>query len=277
MGGYATQQGRGSWQLIIGLIVALVSIIGYYGHRALNPMTGETQHVSLKPDEEIALGLRAAPQMEAQYGGVSGDAVRAAHVQEVGPRIVSRSEAKDTPYRYQFHLLADAKTVNAFALPGGQVFMTEALATKLHTPGQYAGVLGHEIGHVVARHSAEHLAKAQLTQGLGGAAVIASYDPRNPNRSAETQAVAAAVMQLVNLRFSRQDESEADRLGVHLMSEAGYDPRSMIDVMKVLESVSQSRPIEFFSTHPNPEHRITQIQAAIQERFPNGVPAGLEK
>ncbi len=86
-----------------------------------------------------------------------------------------------TPYQYAYHLLADPQTVNAFALPGGQVFITRALYDRLQTDGELAGILSHETGHVVARHSAEQIAKAQLTQGLTGAAVIAACDPNSPN------------------------------------------------------------------------------------------------
>jgi predicted Zn-dependent protease len=156
------------------------------------------------------------------------------------------------------------------------VFITEGLLRKLETDGQLAGVLGHEIGHVVGRHGAEHIAKQQLTQGLTGAAVLATYDPSDP-ASRGSAAVAAMIGSLVSMRFGRQDELEADRLGVRFGSEAAYDPRSMISLMKILEESSQgNRPPEFFSTHPNPENRIQRIQEAIQERFPNGVPTGLE-
>ncbi|CAN5674048.1 hypothetical protein BH23GEM5_BH23GEM5_30090 [soil metagenome] len=131
---------------------------------------------------------------------------------------------------------------------GGQVFVTAGIADRLKTEGQLAGVLAHEIGHVVGRHGAEHVAKQQLTQGLTGAAVLATYDPQNPT----SQGRAAMIMmagQLVNMRYGREDELESDRLGVKFMSEAGYDPRSMIGVM--------------------------EVQAAIQEQFPQGVPTGL--
>src|SRR5690606_26163857 len=141
---------------------------------------------------------------------------------------------------------------NAFALPGGQVFITAALLSRLRSEGQVAGVLGHEIGHVVARHGAEHMAKARLTQGLTGAAVLATYDPSDPS-SRGSAAVAALIGQMVNMRFGREDELESDRLGVRFMAEAGYDPRSMVEVMKVLqEAAGGGRQPEFFSTHPNP-------------------------
>src|SRR6185295_1556292 len=103
---------------------------------------------------------------------------------------------------------------------------------RLETEGQLAGVLGHEIGHVVARHSAAQMAKTQLTQGLTGAAVMATYDPDNP-ASQRSAAIAQMIGNLVNLRFGRQDELEADQLGVKFIAQAGYDPRAMLGVMEV--------------------------------------------
>jgi beta-barrel assembly-enhancing protease len=265
-------------RLLIALVVAVISILGYYGSSVMNPVTKEKQHVGgITPEQEIALGLQAAPEMEQQFGGEDPDANAQAKVDEVGQRLVSRSAAGQTPYRFDFHLLNDPQTINAFALPGGQVFITDGLLRRLKTEGQLAGVLGHEIGHVVARHGAEQIAKQQLTQGLTGAAVLATYDPNDPS-SRNSAAVAAMIGQLVTMRFGRQDELQADHLGVRLMSESGYDPQAMIALMKILEESSQgNQPPEFFSTHPNPENRIQQIQVAIREQYPNGVPGGLDK
>jgi predicted Zn-dependent protease len=157
------------------------------------------------------------------------------------------------------------------------VFITEALMSQLQTTGQLAGVLGHEIGHVVGRHGAEHIAKAQLTQGLTGAAVLATYDPNDPS-SQRSAAVVAMIGQLVNMKFGRDDELESDRLGVTFTGEAGYDPRSMVEVMQILaDAGGGGRQPEFFSTHPNPENRIAHIEQAVAELYPNGVPTGLER
>jgi predicted Zn-dependent protease len=214
--------------------------------------------------------------MLAQFGGLTPDPEAQALVDRVGGGIVGGSAAASTPYRFEFHLLADPQTINAFALPGGQVFITEALASRLETEGQLAGVLAHEIGHVVARHGAEHLAKAQLTQGLAGAAVIAAADPDDPGSSQQAAMVAMAVGQLVNMKFGRDDELESDRLGVRFLAESGYDPRAMIAVMEVLAASSRGQaPPEFFSTHPNPDRRIERIRAAIARTYPEGVPDGL--
>jgi predicted Zn-dependent protease len=166
----------------------------------------------MSPKQEIALGLASTPVMERQYGGIAGDEAGREEVTQIGSELIAKTKAGDTPYKFNFHLLADDRTVNAFALPGGQVFITEGLFKLLKTKGQVACVLAHEIGHVVARHSAQQIAKAHLTEGLTGATILATYDPNDPN-SRNTAAVASVVGSLVNLKFGRADELQADQLG----------------------------------------------------------------
>lgn len=251
-------------RLIFAAIIAAVSLFSYFGSRQDNAVTGETQYIDITVDQEIALGLQAAPQMAAEFDGLDASAADQAIVDDVGNAIVARSPAGQTPYEFDFHLLADTETINAFALPGGQVFITRALYDKFQTEGELAGVLGHEIAHVVARHSAEHIAKAKLTEGLTGAAVIATYDPQNPASAGSAQ-VAMLLGQLINLKFGRDDELESDFLGVCFMNDSGYNPQEMVRVMQVLaESRQGNQPPEFFSTHPNPDQRIERIQAAVQ-------------
>lgn len=269
----------GGGKLLIALVLAAISVITYMSQSQINPVTGEKQHISMSAEQEIALGLQAAPEMEQQFGGADPDPRLEQLVERVGSSIVQASDARKSPYvkNFDFHALADQQTINAFALPGGQIFITRALLSKMTTEGQLAGVLGHEIGHVILRHSAERVAQQQLTQGLTGAAVLATYDPNNP-RSRNSAAVAAMIGNLITLKYGRGDELESDAIGVRLMSQAGYDPRSMIDVMKILEeSGAGGGGPEFFKTHPNPENRIQKIEAAIKEVFPNGVPDGLKK
>lgn len=267
--GYPKRQSSGiGLRLLIAAGVALFSLFSYLGTRTTNPITGETQYVDLSPEQEIAMGLQAAPQMAQQYGGLHPDQRAQAFVKEVGQRVVALSKAKNTPYQFNFHLLADDRTVNAFALPGGQIFITAALLNRLETEGQLAGVLGHEVGHVIARHGAERLAKQKLTQGLVSATGVAT--------DVGGARMAAAVGQMLNLQYGRGDELESDKLGVVFMAEAGYDPRSLIGVMRILEAASGgSRQPEFSSTHPSPENRVQQIQATINAVFPNGVPENL--
>lgn len=267
---------RGSLRYLIALIVAAFSFITYYCNRSTNEVTGEVQHVNMTADQEIALGLQAAPQMAQQYGGIHPDREAGAAVERIGQQIVQSTKARQTPYKFQFHLLADENTINAFALPGGQVFITAGLLKKLSSEGQVAGVLAHEIGHVVGRHSAEQVAKSQLTQGLSGAAAIATYDPDRPGTVANA-AVAAMVAKLLTLRYGRQDELEADKLAVDFTPQAGYDPRSMIKVMEILQQAGGSNnPPEFLSTHPNPGNRITELEKDIAADYPGGLPAGLK-
>lgn len=272
------RRGGAKGRLVMAVIAALIALAGYwFGTREVeNPVTGETQRVSLSPEQEIQLGLQAAPEMVRQHGGLLPAQEDQDLVDRVGRRLVASSAAADSGYSFDFHLLADEQTVNAFALPGGQVFLTAALARQLRSEAEVAGVLAHEIGHVVARHGAERIAKSQLIQGLTGAAVIAAYDPSSASGDQRAQ-MAALVGQLVQMRYSRDDELESDRLGVRFLADAGYDPRALLGVMEVLASSGGGGQTEFFSTHPNPDRRMARIEEAVAERYPDGVPGDLER
>jgi predicted Zn-dependent protease len=254
--------------LIIAAVMAGFALCKYYGQSSVNNITGETQHISLSPEQEVAMGLQSAPQMVEEMGGLSRNQQAAAIVKQVGQRVARGSAAAQTPYQYDFHLLADPQTINAFALPGGQIFITEGLLFRLTSDGQnlnenmLAGVLGHEVGHVVARHSAERIAQMELAQGLTGAATMATYDPSSPNSAYIAQAVA----NMIQMKYGREQELQSDNLGVRFMLEAGYDPQYLVNVMEVLKAAAgPNRSPEFQSTHPDPENRAARIQEAIQE------------
>lgn len=262
--GYSAQRGGGSSiRLIMGVVIAIISIVSYLASRSYNPVTGENQYLSLTPEQEISLGLQSAPEMIQEFGGLSADQNAQQTVDNVGFNIVNKSVAHTTPWQFEYSVLNDPQTVNAFALPGGQIFITEALLSQLTTEDEVAGVLAHETVHVLARHSAQQIASSDLTNGLIGAVSVASGD-------ASTAQTAAVIGQLISLRYSREDETQADILGVCLMLAAGYDPQGMVDVMHVLQNASggSSQP-EFLETHPNPENRIVQIQNAIQNASAN--------
>ncbi|MEM7134132.1 MAG: M48 family metalloprotease [Chloroflexota bacterium] len=247
-------------RLLIAGALVLFAVISYMGKREVNPVTGESQVVSLSPQEEIQMGLQAAPEMVKQHGGMHPDQRLQDLVDRVGWRLVESSIVKDTPYQYDFHLLADARLVNAFALPGGQTFITYALLSRLENEDQLAGVMGHEIAHVVARHSAQRMAKSELTQGILGAIVTGTG-------SQSSAQMAAMVGQMINMKYGRDDELESDKLGICWMIDAGYDPIHMAGVMRILQEASGGggggQP-EFMSTHPSPDNRIQQIEATIQ-------------
>jgi predicted Zn-dependent protease len=241
---------------LIALVISAFGLISYCSTTSQNPITGAKQHISMTAEQEVALGRQLAPQMAAQMGGALRGAM-AERVRQIGQRIVQRSMASNAPYKYDFYLLADPRTVNAFALPGGQVFITDALLRLLKTEDEVASVLGHEVGHVLARHSAEQLAKKQLTQQIIGAIAVGSG-------SYDTAQLANLAGQLITMKYGREDELEADALGLRLAKEAGYDPRAMITVMEVLEKASGgARQPEFASTHPSPANRIQRIKEQL--------------
>ena len=266
---------RSNSRFLIAAVILVFGIVSYYSKRQHNDVTGETQHISLSTDQEIALGVNSAPQMESEMGGADPDPKAQTLVQSIGAKVVAGSDARNTAYKFQFHLLADPNTINAFALPGGPVFITRGLLNRLENEAQLAGVLGHEVGHVVARHAAEHIAKSQLAQSMVGAVGVAASD--NYGHGQQAAMIAAFVSQMTQLRYGRNDELEADKLGVRFMSQSGYDPRAMLEVMRILEASSKSgRQPEFLSTHPNPGNRQQHIREAIQASYPSGVPAGLQ-
>lgn len=255
-------------RLLLALAIAAIALFGYFSRTQVNPVTGEKQHVGMSVDQEKALGLESAPQMAAQMGGdADPNDPDEQRVAAIGAKVVQGSNAAKSPYadNFHFHLLNDPQTVNAFALPGGQVFITRGLLTRLSSDAQVAGVLGHEVGHVVHRHAAEQMAKGQLGQLLGAAAGVAADDGQG--RGQRTAAVAVMVNQMMQLRYSRQDESEADRYGVDAMAEAGYQPRAMLEVLEILKQASTGpRPPEMLSSHPLPETRIAELEAYLKEK-----------
>jgi predicted Zn-dependent protease len=277
--GGGSQRSSFKTRLILAAIIAIIALISYYGKPGdVNQITGEKERVVFSDEaDEVQMGLQAAPQMVQMHGGPSRDREAQEMVSRIGEELLTAldkqlaEQGRTNPYRddFRFTLLADPQTVNAFALPGGQVFITAALFSDLETDGQLAGVLGHEMGHVIERHGNKRMAQHQLFQGLAGAAGVAGGD-------AQSAQMAQAVAQMVQMKYGRGDELESDKWGVRLTALAGYDPRAMIGVMKVLENAGGSGPPEFFSTHPKPANRVEYIERIIAEEFPNGVPSGLK-
>ncbi len=272
-------------RLIIALGIALFALLSYYGNPGdTNQITGNAERVAMtEEDQEMALGRQAAPDMVRQHGGASRRRGDVARVDAIGRElllaledwIVKRQQSLGgqiklrNPYQFEFTLLADPKTVNAFALPGGQVFITEALYDRLGTDGELAGVIGHEIGHVIERHGNERMAKQQMFAGLAQAGGVAGGD-------ANSARMAQMITQVISMKYGREDELESDGWGVELCALAGYDPRAMIGVMKVLDEASpDGGPPEMMSTHPKPANRMEYIRQVIQAKFPNGLPRGL--
>jgi predicted Zn-dependent protease len=244
-------------RLLLMLGFAAFTVISYYTKTQVNPITGEKQRVSLSPDEEVAMGLQSAPQMAAEFGGELNDVRIQTAIKQIGMKLVNASEARESPYRFDFHVLADPNTINAFALPGGQIFITVGLLKRLSTEDEIAGVLGHEVGHVVNRHSAEHMAKQGLLQGLANSVMMGSGDMTAGQ-------IAGYVANMVNLKYGREDELESDKYGIKYMVDAGYKPEALLKVMEILAEASGGKGgSDFGSSHPSPENRMIKIKEEI--------------
>jgi predicted Zn-dependent protease len=250
-------------RVAMGLLMAVGSVFYYFFGTTTyeNEFTHTKQRLAIEtPQEEVAMGLQSAPGMIREFGGEVADPKAQATVDAVGMKLVNASAAKNTAYRWDFHLLADSRTINAFALPGGQIFITAALYQQLQNEDQLAGVLGHEIGHVVGRHSNAQMAKDKLIQGVAQGVGIGMSDGHGQS----SVQVAQMVGNLINMKFGRDDEYESDDLGVRFMIDAGYDPQGIIGVMEILEKAGGgSKGSDFSSTHPNPGNRVERIKEAI--------------
>lgn len=243
-------------RILIGLAIVAFAFFKKCNNKTLNPYTDRVQNISMTSDQEIAIGLQSAPQMTQQHGGLYPDQKLQSYIDMIGNKLVNSSMAKQTPYQYEFHLLADPNTINAFALPGGQIFITYALLSKLENEDQVAGVLGHEIGHVLGRHSAERIAEHEFWKTISTGASV----------GADAGGVVNNIGQNVLLGNGRDDELESDKLGVLFMINSGYNPEEMIGVMKILKAAAgPNRTPEFQSTHPDPDNRVEKIREAIRE------------
>ena len=228
---------------------------------AVNPVTGKNELTLVTPAQEAALGREGYIVATAEYG-VYDDAAVAAYVDSVGRKVARASELPDLPWR--FTVLDDA-VVNAFAMPGGYIYVTRGLLAHMQSEAQLAGVLGHEIGHVTARHSAKQITQQELA-GLGmGIASAVSPTFKRYSSTAEQ------ALGLLMLKYSRDDESQADELGVRYAALSGYDPREIPATYHTLQRISaasgQSMP-GFLSTHPDPgqrEEKTTALAAKAAE------------
>ncbi len=243
-------------RILIGVAIVAFAFFKKCNNKTLNPYTDRVQNINMTSDQEIAIGLQSAPQMAQQHGGLYPDQKLQSYIDMIGNKLVNSSMARQTPYKYEFHLLADPNTINAFALPGGQIFITYALLSKLENEDQVAGVLGHEIGHVLGRHSAERIAEHDFWKTISTGASV----------GADAGGIVNSIGQNVLLGNGRDDELESDKLGVLFMINSGYNPKEMIGVMKILKTAAgPNRTPEFQSTHPDPENRIEKINEAIRE------------
>lgn len=207
--------------------------------------------------QEIAMGQEYDPQIVAQFG-LYDDPSWNEIVSNVGSRMAANSERPNLPWTFR---VVDDPLINAFAVPGGFVYMTRGILAHFDSEAQMAAVIGHEIGHITARHSAAQMSRQQIAQiGLGVGVLLAP-------QLADFAGIASAGLSVLFLKFSRDNERQADDLGFKYMTDAGYDPRGMVDVFEMLQRVSSHQEgggiPTWMSTHPDPGDRQERIGAAI--------------
>lgn len=233
------------------------------------PYTGRRQLQLLSPDQETQMGVQAYQQIVGK-ATLSGDGQTSEMVQRVGTRIAA---VTGLDYKWEFRLIQDDKQANAFALPGGKVAVYTGILPITRDEAGLAAVVGHEIAHVLARHGGERVSQQMGVQTV--TSVLAGLASSNP---ATVQMVSAALgagaSVGVLLPWSRQQESEADHLGLILMAKGGYDPHAALDLWRRMADASKGqRPPEFLSTHPSEATRIQRIQGWLPEALPHYRPA----
>ena len=225
-----------------------------------NPATGKHQLSLVSEKQEIEMGKEGA-QAVASTIGLYEDAELQSYVQSLGERLVAVSERRDSPWTFR---VADDPAVNAFALPGGFIFVTRGILAHLDNEAQLMAVMGHEVGHVTAQHSVEQVSREQLASvGLGVGSALSPEVRRFAG-------VGAMGLQLLFLKFGRDAERQADKLGLRYALAADYDPREMPKVFETLGRVSDQqeggeRLPAWLATHPDPEERVIKTEARIEE------------
>src|SRR5205807_1743673 len=239
-----------------GAGLTVLATLGYTGC-AVNPATGARQLMLISESQEIAMGRDYDQQVAASIG-LYADTAWQRWIQQFGARLAATSERPNLPWT--FHVVDDP-VVNAFALPGGYIYVTRGILAHLNSEAELGGVVGHEIGHVTARHSVSQMSKQQLAQLGLAVGSIASPD------FGRYAGLAGQAFGVLFLKYSRDNESQADDLGLRYMRRANYDPREMPHVFEMLTRVSQAqgggRVPEWLATHPNPENRRGRIEQEI--------------
>ena len=243
-----------SWPVYrFGLAVLLLHGAGC----ATNPVTGKRELSLVSEEQEIQMGQQAAVETRQQIGLVPDNNLQS-YVKAIGLDLAKKTERPNLPWSFD---VVDDPAVNAFALPGGFIFVTRGLLTYMNSEAELASVMGHEIGHVTAKHSVHQMSQAQLAQlGLGIGSVLSSD-------VAKLSGIASQGLQLLMLKYSRDDESQADELGFRYALNNGYDIRAMRSMFQMLERVGegsgQGKLPNWLASHPDPADRLAKTDERI--------------
>ncbi|MGC9080086.1 beta-barrel assembly-enhancing protease [Sulfurihydrogenibium sp.] len=226
-----------------------------------DPLTGKPTLTLLSTEQEIQIGQKVVPEAINQNGGLYPDQEVQSYIRNLGYKIAAHSPRK---VDYQFYLV-NSKEINAFALPGGPVFVNRGLILILDNESELAGVMAHEIGHITARHHARFLEKTYGMNLLLNILAVATSNSQYQQVILQLAQVSAGLLQL---KYSRDQENEADALGVRFAYEAGYDPRGLITTFEKFKAMEKVNAPSWLLTHPLPEDRIKNVAYLIQTKYP---------
>lgn len=248
------------------LRLAGLAAAGFAAGCATNPVTGKSQLMLVSEQEEIQLDRQYSPMQFSDDYGPSQDSALNAYVNGVGLAIASRTHRPNMPYSFR---VVNASYINAYAFPGGSIACTRGILLKLNNEAELAALLGHEIGHVNARHTAEQMSKGQLSNILvGGLSMIA--DVAAPGMGQLAGSIGSFGAGAFLASYSRDNERQADGLGTDYMVRAGYGPDGMVGLMEMLNSLNKSKPssIELmFATHPMSEERYQTAVNTVRTKY----------
>ncbi len=252
---FSRQQNRSVCLVILSLLAAVLLPCC-----ATNPVTKKKEFVLMSEQQEFSVGRSMDPEIRKQYGVYSSGRLQD-YVTSIGERI---AEVSDRPDIFFHFTVLYSPIVNAFALPGGYIYITRGLMAYLNSEAELAGVLAHEIGHVTARHAVRQYTKAAAYQIATGIASIFVPEINNARQFSDFVFVA------INAGYSREYETESDRLSAGYISRAGYDPQAVSSVLRILELLdrynnNKKNHISLFSSHPDTQKRIADIEKELLE------------
>ena len=246
-------------KIVASILILIIINLPWLLSCAVNPVTGKSELMLLSESDEIQLGQQSDKEIVAQYG-LYNDQQLQTYIEQLGQKMVPVSHRPNLAFSFR---LLDSPVINAFAVPGGYVYITRGILAYLNNEAELAGVMGHEIGHVAARHSAKQYTKAQIAQLGLGVGTILSEDFR------KYAGLAQVGVGLIFLRFSRDAERQADDLGVEYSSKVGYNSYEMANFFHTLDQMTPSEDKGglpgWFSTHPNPADRVDAVRADAAE------------
>jgi len=246
----------------IGFIMLIICVAGC----AVNPMTGKRELMIFSDAQEIEFGQSADPNIRWQFGGLYNDDSISSYVNSVGQKVAAVCDRSNIPYHFA---VVDTSVINAFALPGGYVYITRGLLAKLDNEAELASVLGHEIGHINARHSMKRLqSNIGFNVLISIVDQVASGSEGYQKRSGLIKGASSIAFATVSLGYGRKDELEADALGTKYAAKGGYSPEGMVQLLELLKSLSEREPSsveEFFMSHPKTSIRITEVNKQIAQ------------